>query len=156
MDNNKKVPVIGFYGYSKSGKTTLIKQEIIRLSKKGVKIGVIKNTNETISVESDGKDTQLFRESGAEITSFSTPIETSFCLSGNMPVNEIIDIINKICNIDLIVVEGARDPSLPKIRIGNRPLRKNTLLTFSGNLQEIQKIIDTLLQEKGEVDEDIG
>jgi Ni2+-binding GTPase involved in maturation of urease and hydrogenase len=63
----KEIGVIGFYGYSNSGKTTLIESLCRDLRERGVRLAVIKQTDQEIRMDQPGKDTYRFQEAGAEV-----------------------------------------------------------------------------------------
>ena len=154
MNRFTQPAIIGFYGYSRSGKTSLITHIIDRLSKKGIAIGVVKITDKPISSEPEGKDTHVFRQFGAVLTTFSSAAETSFALNQALDIQDILQIIGSNVKVDLVIIEGAHSDLIPKIRVGDIPLRHNTLLTFSGNIDEIEATINSLLTEKGKANED--
>ncbi len=141
--------VIGFYGFSGSGKTTLITEEIYRLRQRGLKVGIIKITDHDVDFERKGKDTRLFRESGAAASVLSTPSETHFSFSHPSSNMDMVRTIQLTTEVDIVIVEGARDDTIPKIRIGDKPLRKNTIFTYAGNPHVVNNIIDELLKQKG-------
>jgi molybdopterin-guanine dinucleotide biosynthesis adapter protein len=148
MDQIRQPTIIGFYGYSQSGKTTLISSVIHDLNKRGISIGVVKITDKPISSEPEKKDTQIFRQSGAEITAFSSSVETSFVVQHAIEIQNIVKTLSQMSDVELVIIEGAHSVSIPKIRIGDIPLRPNTLFTFSGNIDEIVKLIEKMLYEK--------
>lgn len=155
MSHLRQPVIIGFYGYSQSGKTTLISTIIYNLKMKGISIGVVKITDKPISSEPDNKDTQLFRQSGANITAFSSSIETGFVLDHSMSIQDVLKSIPYLSEVDIVIIEGAYSESVPKIRIGDIPLRPNTLFTFSGNIEEIEKtILEKLKIIEGNLNED--
>jgi len=131
------VAVVGIYGKSDTGKTTLIIDIIKQLSNEGFKIASIKITDKEIGIDSKGKDTWKHGEAGSRLVVLSSPVETSFLLKNNKDISEIIKIINQIDKYDLILVEGANDKYIPKIRIGNIEKRENTIFTYSGVFQEV-------------------
>ena len=149
MDMNNFPAIIGFYGYSQSGKTTLIREILERLKRRGINIGVVKITDQYISSEAKEKDTYKCRASGALITSFSSKLETNFVINQPLPEEKIIKNLIQIAKVDLILVEGTNDPDVPKIRIGDRPLRENTLFTFTGSVKKVEDAIIEILKKKG-------
>jgi len=149
MDMNNFPAIIGFYGYSQSGKTTLIREIIERLNRRGINIGVVKITDQYISSEAKEKDTYKCRASGALITSFSSKLETNFVINQPLPEEKIIKNLIQIAKVDLILVEGTNDPDVPKIRIGDRLLRENTLFTFTGSVKKVEDAIIEILKTKG-------
>ncbi len=67
--------------------------------------------------------------------------ETDFLIKEK---KEIKTIIHQICNIgkyDLILIEGAKDKFISKIRLGDIKQRENTILTYSGNFKELIELI---------------
>ena len=142
MKESSYVPkIIGFYGYSNSGKTSLIFKLIKALKKAGLSTAVIKRTDKGISSESAEKDTSGFRSAGARITSFSSTSETNFVLPASMPLSQIIDQIRAFMEVDIIIVEGARDPEIWKVRLGDIPERDNTIYTYEGDFDNLMEII---------------
>ncbi len=141
MKGSSNIPkVIGFYGYSNSGKTSLIFRLIKALEKAGFSTAVIKRTDKNISSESAEKDTSGFRAVGAKMTSFSSTSETNFVLSASMPVTQIIEQIRSFMEVDVIIVEGARDPEIHKVRMGDIPERDNTIYTYEGDFDKLMKL----------------
>jgi len=129
--------VIGIYGKSNTGKTTLIVDIIKRLSNEGFKIASIKITDKKIGIDTKGKDTWKHGEAGAKIVVLSSPKETDFILKQPKDISEIIKMLNQIDKFDLILIEGANDKYIPKIRIGDIDKRENTILTYSGDFKEL-------------------
>lgn len=153
MNSSNHPVVIGFYGHSNSGKTTLIARLIETFQEKGVKVAVVKMTDKKISSEPEGKDTVLFRDAGAVMTSLSTQHETNFVISSILSTEEIIRIMTMITAIDVIIIEGANEPQIPKIRFGEIPQRENTILTFQGDDKAIEDKIMQMMFRKEEADE---
>ncbi|KYK30619.1 MAG: hypothetical protein AYK22_03295 [Thermoplasmatales archaeon SG8-52-3] len=135
--------VFGIYGKSDTGKTTLIIDIVKNLTKEGFNIASIKITNKKIGIDTKGKDTWKHAEAGSKLIVFSSPIETNFIFKKSKDLSEIIKIINQINKYDLILVEGANDKHIPKIRIGNIEERENTIFTYSGNLKEVIEFLKT-------------
>jgi molybdopterin-guanine dinucleotide biosynthesis protein MobB len=57
--------IIHFFGYSNSGKTQAISFLTKELARKGKRVGILKHIHESFSLDRKGKDTWLFRKSGA-------------------------------------------------------------------------------------------
>ena len=131
----------GFYGYSNSGKTSLIFKLLRKLDQAGYTIAVIKCTDKAISSEPTEKDTSAYRAAGAKITSFSSLTETNIVLPEKMITNQIINTLLLIKSIDVVFVEGASEPYIPKIRLGAIPCRENTIYDYDGNFDNLYKII---------------
>ena len=129
--------VIGFYGHSNSGKTTVIVRLIQRLTKEGYKVATIKHTHKKIGFDSQGTDTWKHGNAGASVTVFSSPIETDILVKKNFSVQETIHHLSTIDSYDCIIIEGVNDPTLQKIRVGTVKKRKNTLWDYQGDFKSL-------------------
>jgi molybdopterin-guanine dinucleotide biosynthesis protein B len=135
--------VVGFYGYSDSGKTTLIEKVIKELSFRGRKVSAIKQSGHPVSMDSEGKDTYRFSKAGANPVVLSSSIETTIKFNKPLEINEIIELITSTNKPDIIIIESARDTEIRKIRVGDIELRENTIWTYNGNFEElIEKIVN--------------
>jgi molybdopterin-guanine dinucleotide biosynthesis protein MobB len=133
--------VFGIYGESDSGKTTLVVQLIRELVREGYTIATVKQTNKDISIDTKNKDTWWHRDAGASLVVFSSCCETDFLLHEPMDSAGIIRRIVELKDVDLIIIEGADDPAIPKIQIGVGRKRSNTIARYDGNVQETLKFI---------------
>jgi molybdopterin-guanine dinucleotide biosynthesis protein MobB len=140
--------VFGIYGNSDTGKTTLIVKLVEQLVKEGYLIATIKQTKKVISMDTKRKDTWRHHGAGAELVVFSSICETDFLLNKSMSTSEIIRRITEFGCYDLILVEGADDPSIIKIQIGAGKKRENTIASYEDNFNEILKIIKRELKMK--------
>lgn len=140
----KNLPTIVIYGYSGSGKTSLIVDLIDDLREEGYKVCTVKHKPAEISIDQEGKDTWKHVNAGSEMTVFSTDIETDFMLPRESKLEKIIEIIGKISDCDLILAEGFKDASFPKVAVGDIEGRDKTLLRFQDNRGEV---IDCIKQE---------
>ena len=109
--------IIGFYGFSNTGKTTLITSIIRHLSVKKYKVASIKQTTHSYSIDSPGKDTWKHARAGSDLVCFQTMVETSFIIKQELSFEKIKEIISCIGDYDVILVEGARDKHIQKIRV---------------------------------------
>jgi molybdopterin-guanine dinucleotide biosynthesis protein B len=133
--------VFGVYGESDSGKTTLIVQLVTRLSKEGYQIATVKQTNKEISMDTKNKDTWRHHQAGAGLVVFSSRSETNFLLDKSLSFSEMLQSISDLGCFDLILVEGADDPDIPKIQVGPCKKRSNTIATYNDNFQEILALL---------------
>jgi len=137
----KKPVVIGFYGESKTGKTTLIVEIVKRLTDEGLKVATVKITNKNIGIDTEEKDTWRYGRAGSELVVFSSPIETDFIHMRSKTISNIIDNIEKMGEFDIIIVEGARDKSISKVRLGDITERENTIITYDGDFNGLIEMI---------------
>lgn len=140
--------IFGFYGSSDTGKTTLITKLIKKLSTEGYKLATIKNTDKKISIDEKGKDTWKHSQAGAKLVVLSSNFETDFMLKEKISTTDIIHQISEIGNYDAIIIEGARDPNIAKIRLGDVEERPNTIANYQDNFEDIFKIIKKEVDSK--------
>ena len=72
---------------------------------------------------------------------FSTDVETDFLVKQKMSMEELIDRISHFGDYDVIIVEGANDESIPKIRLGKIKERKNTVLYYGSDFEKLIEYI---------------
>jgi len=138
----KEPIIIGFYGYSNSGKTTLIERLIKELILRGKKVSAIKQSGHPVRLDTEGKDTDRFSKAGADPVILSSTIETNINFNKTLEINEIIQLITTINKPDIIIIESARDTGILKVRIGDIDIRENTIWTYDGNFDGlINKIL---------------
>ncbi len=139
--------VFGIYGKSDSGKTTLVVQLVKQLIQGGYRIATVKRTNKGISMDTKKKDTWRHHDAGASLVVFSSSCETDFLLHEQMDSAGIIRRISDLKDIDVVIIEGADDPAIPKIQIGTGRKRSNTIANYDGNAQEILTLIKKEIQK---------
>jgi len=132
-----RYPILGFAAFSGTGKTTLLKQLIPLLNKKGINIGIIKHTHHDIELDHPGKDSYELRHAGAQQTLLAGPNRWSLITETpeqNEPIlNELLQHLDQQ-RLDLILVEGFRDEAIPKIELHRTVLQKSFLFTDDNNI----------------------
>ena len=151
----KKQVIIGFYGQSNIGKTSLIEKLVNRLTKEGCCIATIKITDKKIGIDQKGKDTWKYTMAGAKLVVLSSPIETDIMIKEVKDENQILQQINTIGKYDFVFIEGARNKNIQKIRLGELPLRENTLFTYDDDFEGFIKTIKNMTNMKNKDNENI-
>ena len=136
-----KSTVIGFYGYSNSGKTTLIERLIADLKKKDLKIAAIKVSGHDIRLDEPGKDSWRYAQAGAGTVVISALKETGFMLTTALGLEKILEAVELLQGPDVIIVEGAKDDFVRKIRLGEIEERANTIWQYDGDYDQLIKIV---------------
>ena len=139
--------VIGFYGSSDSGKTTLITKLTKQLVKKGYRVAAIKKTPKTIPLDVEGKDTWRYRDAGARVIAFSSSKETHIMIDESMDEKHLLATLSMIDFFDIVFIEGAKDASIPKIQCGGRKKRDHTIATYDDNNGDILKVIQKRMRD---------
>jgi molybdopterin-guanine dinucleotide biosynthesis protein B len=110
--------VFGFAGYSGSGKTTLIEQLSPRLTKRGLRVSLIKHAHHTFDVDQPGKDSYRHRHAGAGevlVTSSRRWVLMHELRGGAEPSFE--DQVKHLSPCDLLLVEGFKFAPIPKLEV---------------------------------------
>lgn len=120
--------VLGIAGWSGSGKTTLMVRLITNLVKKGITIATIKHGHKNFDIDKPGKDSYRHREAGAQEVMIGSSSRWALVheLRGSSEPN-LNELLARISPVDLILVEGFKFESHPKIEVyrgarGGNPL----------------------------------
>ncbi len=117
-------PLIGFCAFSGTGKTTLLTKLIPILSGQGIRLAVIKHAHHNFDVDHKNKDSYKLRHAGAAQMLISSSQRWALMteLDETQPELSLSDLVDQIDhkNIDLILVEGFKKLSFPKIEL-HRP-----------------------------------
>ena len=106
--------LMGFSGYSGSGKTALIEKLIVNMKARGLQIAVIKHDVHGLDIDREGKDSKRFTDAGADVTIVSSPGKTAMI---EQRPQTLFDNIAMARDVDLILVEGYKDAPIPQIGI---------------------------------------
>lgn len=115
------IPVIAFAAYSGTGKTTVIEQVVRRLKEKGVRVAVIKHDGHRFEIDREGKDSWRFAQAGADITIISSQEKTAYIEQRELKLEQLLAMVH---DVDVILVEGYKNGSLPQIGIARRATGK--------------------------------
>src|SRR4030042_40608 len=144
----KNPAVFGLYGYSNTGKTKLITKMIRQLEKQEYKTAVIKITDKETTMDTEGKDTQRYTQSGAKLAVLKSQNETGIIIKRKQDLGEIIQGINKLGIYDIILVEGINDKDTPKIKIGDITERPNTIYHYKNDFNKLIRIIKKQIEQQ--------
>lgn len=137
-----KPPLVALYGYSESGKTSLLVDLIEKFTAKEVNVCTIKHKPAEVSVDEEGKDTWRHVNAGSNLTVFSTQVETDFFLPNKCDLEEIVDLIARVGKCDLVLAEGFKSSSAPKVAVGDIETKENTLIRYKENLPRVVEEIE--------------
>src|SRR5512136_567427 len=120
--------ILGIYGFQDSGKTTTVERLVKALSKKGYKVASIKHTPHHKSIDAEGKDTWRHWVAGSDPVVFSSATETAIIKHSEIPIDDIVRMITLEYHPDVVVIEGIKEGSFPKVAIGNLKPTRNTVM----------------------------
>lgn len=126
-----RVPVLGLAAFSGTGKTTLLKKLLPRLREAGLRIGMIKHTHHDFDIDQPGKDSYRLRKAGADQMLIASGRRWALMVetpeqAGDPRLQEMIERMDAQ-RLDLILVEGFKHESFPKIEL-HRPALGRPLL----------------------------
>ena len=128
------IPVFAFAAYSGTGKTTVIEKIVRALKSEGLRVAVIKHDGHRFEIDHEGKDSWRFAHAGADITIISSQEKTAYVEQRSLSLWQLIDMVH---DVDLILVEGYKNETLPQIGIARRATGKG----FTADLSRFIAII---------------
>jgi molybdopterin-guanine dinucleotide biosynthesis protein MobB len=121
--------IVGIYGYQDAGKTKLVEQLVAALVKKGYKVSTVKHTPHDKTIDCEGKDTWRHWKAGSDPVVFSSKTETAIIKHSKTSADDIANIVMREYSPDVLIVEGFKKGSFPKVAVGEVSPRKGTVLT---------------------------
>ncbi len=111
--------VVGFAGYSESGKTTLVERLIPLLRARAQVVSVLKHAHHSFDVDQPGKDSHRHREAGAyEVlvaSSRRVALMREYPRHTQPEVHALLAQFS--AGVDWVLVEGFKRSDLPKIEV---------------------------------------
>ncbi len=110
-------PVVTFVAPSGTGKTTLLVKVIAELKQRGIRVGAIKHDAHRFDIDHPGKDSYRFTHAGADTTVISSSETLALVKrqTGSPSPDELIEAYFE--DVDLVLVEGFKRSTLPKIEV---------------------------------------
>lgn len=115
-DAMEKIPVISFVGNSGSGKTTLLEKVIRELKNRDIRLAVIKHDAHQFEIDHPEKDTWRHAQAGADIVAISSPGKVAVIEKRESELS-LDEVISRISGVDIIITEGYKRQSKPKIEV---------------------------------------
>lgn len=146
--NPLPIPVLGFCAYSGTGKTTLLKQLIPELNRRGLKLAVVKHAHHDFDVDIPGKDSYEMRKAGARQMLVASHVRwalmTEDKCDGDPELSHLLKQI-ETDKVDIVLVEGFKKLTLPKIELHRAAHGKPFIHTHDDNILAIACCDDTQL-----------
>ena len=142
------VPVVGFAAYSGTGKTTLLTRVLPVLTERRLRVGLVKHTHHNFDIDYPGKDSYRLRKAGASQVLLGSSQRWVLMAEhedkGDRPLDYHVRHLD-LDKLDLVLVEGFKTASIPKIEV-YRPSLNNPPL-----FREDRHIIAIATDEPGAV-----
>jgi molybdopterin-guanine dinucleotide biosynthesis protein B len=113
-----QTPVIGIAGWKKSGKTTLVTRLIAEFTRRGLKVATVKHAHHAFQIDDAETDSARHRRAGASqvaVVSRGRWAMITELQGGAEP--ELVEVLSWLEPCDLIIVEGYKGASIPKIEV---------------------------------------
>ena len=107
--------MIAIAGKSGSGKTTLLERLIPVLKNRGHRLGTVKHAHKKFELDKKGKDSWRHRQAGAHATLVVSP--DTIALVKDRETDSLRSLTPYLSDMDLIIVEGFKRETMPKIEI---------------------------------------
>ncbi len=120
--------VIGLAGWSGSGKTTLLTKLIPCLVARGQRVSTLKHAHHGFDVDQPGKDSHAHRMAGATEVLIGSSARFALVheLRG-MPEPGLEELLSLLSPVDLVIVEGYKAASIPKLEVHRTAVGKPLL-----------------------------
>lgn len=116
------VPVVSIVAKSGTGKTTLLEKLIAELKGRGYRLAAVKHDAHSFEIDHEGKDSWRLTQAGADTTIITSPAKVAV-MKKNRPNQEptLFETIATYCgDVDLVLTEGFKKSSMPKIEVHRR------------------------------------
>ena len=127
--------VFGITGHSGMGKTTLLERLIPELARRGHSVSLIKHSHKDIDIDRPGKDSYRLREAGCKevllLGNGRWALMHELRGAGEPSLSELI---GKLDDCSLVLVEGFKSESFPKIEVWRDELGKSPLWQSSSDI----------------------
>src|SRR5260370_15530411 len=120
--------IIGLAGWSGSGKTTLLAKVIPRIVARGFKVSTIKHAHHSFDMDQPGKDSHTHRMAGATEVLVGSGRRWAIVheLRGEAEPT-LAALLEKASPVDLVLVEGFKTGSHPKLEVDRAAVGKPLL-----------------------------
>jgi len=111
--------VVGFAGFSGSGKTMLVERLIPALKLRGLRVSVVKHAHHKFDIDHPGKDTYRHREAGAFEVVVASDRRLALIREFERPFRQSVHqlIAELYEGVDWVLVEGFKESDLLKIEV---------------------------------------
>ena len=130
--------VIGIAGWSGAGKTTLLTRVIPRLVARGLRVSTLKHAHHAFDIDQPGKDSHTHRLAGATevLVSSANRFALMHELRGH-PEWPLDALLEKLSEVDLVLVEGFKTQTHPKLEVFRAAVGKPPLHPDDQNIVAI-------------------
>ncbi|MEO7760310.1 MAG: molybdopterin-guanine dinucleotide biosynthesis protein B [Casimicrobiaceae bacterium] len=120
--------ILGFAGWSGSGKTTVIEQILPILRDEGLSVALIKHAHHEFDIDQPGKDSWRHRKAGCREVLVTSAVRWALMHElQDEPELTLHAALRQLTPCDLVLVEGFKRAEIPKIEIHRQSVGKPLL-----------------------------
>ena len=128
-------PLIGIAGWKKSGKTTLTVRLIEEFTRRGLRVSSVKHAHHAFQIDDGDTDSAKHRRAGAaQVAIVSSERWALVTELRDAPEPDFPDVVARLAPCDLVIVEGYKSASIPKIEARRTAARERRPLSASDPL----------------------
>ena len=109
--------VYGIIGWKNSGKTSLMERLVAAITARGLTVSTVKHVHHDVDLDQPGKDTFRHRTAGASEVILASAHRFALLREHRGPEPALADILARLAPVDLVLVEGYKRDSHPKIEV---------------------------------------
>lgn len=130
--------VYGVTGWKNTGKTGLMERLVAEISARGLSVSTIKHAHHETDIDHPGRDSHRHRQAGARQVLVSSPVRWALMteLRGS-PEPALDDLLARLSPVDLVLIEGYKRASHPKIEAHRLQAGHTLLAPGNGNVRAV-------------------
>ncbi|MDR1961051.1 MAG: molybdopterin-guanine dinucleotide biosynthesis protein B [Gracilibacteraceae bacterium] len=115
-----KIPAFSIVAASSgTGKTTLMEKLIAEFTRRGLRVGTVKDDAHRFQIDHEGKDTWRFMQAGARAAAIVSGQQYAL-IQRTEEKKDLLAVLALIEDVDIILVEGFKAGPLPRIEVVRR------------------------------------
>jgi len=116
--SSQHVKVFGIAGHSGMGKTTLLEKLIPELTRRGLRVSLIKHSHKDIEIDRPGKDSYRLREAGCSEVLLMGKSRWALMHEQRNDTEPTFEyLLSRMQSCDLVLVEGFKQETFPKLEV---------------------------------------
>lgn len=112
--------VYGVIGWKNSGKTGLMERLVAEITGRGFSVSTVKHVHHDVDLDHPGKDTFRHRQAGAVEVVLAGAQRYAILHEHRGPEPDLTAVLSRLSPVDLVLVEGYKRDSHPKIEVWRR------------------------------------
>ena len=112
--------IYGVIGWKNAGKTSLMERLVAEISGRGLRVSTVKHVHHDVDLDQPGKDTYRHRTAGAEEVVLASADRMALLREHRGSEPDLAVILTRMAPVDLVLVEGYKRDSHPKIEVYRR------------------------------------